>query len=71
MTRHGHERPIELKSHVLEETRLAASGGTFQHHRQPPLVSRLEYRDFVGLRLVIRRNVADLRRLHDVALDAP
>jgi hypothetical protein len=55
---------------VLEEARLAAAGRALEHDRQPLLVSRFENRDFVALRLVIRRDVAGARCLHDIALDA-
>ena len=70
VARHGHQRTLELPRHVLEEARLAAAGRAFQHDRQPLAVGRLENRDFVALRLVIRGHVARQGQLDDVVLDA-
>ena len=47
------ERLAQPPGHVLDEARLPAAGGPFQHHRHAHGVGRLVQRDLVAGRAVV------------------
>ena len=53
MAGHGHQRPLQAPGHVLDEARLAAAGGAFQHHRQAALRGSLEHGELVAGGVVV------------------